>query len=50
VGAAKQFIPQLIAWLDKGIWQQDPAMWEETQAVGNARQRAIANGIDEAFS
>jgi hypothetical protein len=47
-GSAKQFIPQLITWLDKAIWQQDPAMWEET--VGTPKQRALANGIDEAFS
>lgn len=38
--SAKKFIPEMIAWLDKGIWQQDPEMWEESSDVNTGKQTA----------
>lgn len=41
-GADKKYIPELIAWLDKGIWQQDPACWEETKVDGDGQRKQTA--------
>jgi hypothetical protein len=40
----------LSSWLTKGIWKQGVAIWEEKSVAGTAKQRALSNAIDEAFS